>query len=615
VRKWLALAAALPWLAPGASLAQAAAPAASPTALAAPAAPAPPANSALDAALFYQLLIAEIALREGEPGGAYQVLLDAARRSGDEAVFRRAVEVALQARAGEQALAAVRAWRTALPRSTDALRYQLQILNALNRTAETAEPLRALLALAPPGERGGMIAALPRFLQRAEPRQMLALMEEALAPYRDNAATRVPVRVALARGAHAAGDTDRALALAQEAQRLEPDAAGPALLGLEWLAQRPQAEALVTTYLAQPGAETAVRLAYVRVLTGAQRYVEAVAQLEATTAKQPEVPGPWLTLGALHLELKHPQEAEAALLRFVALAEPVVERRAAEARSAPDDAADGPAGARDDAEDGADAPLRPEQALVQAWLMLAQVADQRGDFPAAERWLARIDDPQRALEVQARRAAILARQGQVAQARALIRAAPEKRPQDGRAKLLAEAGVLREVKRWSDAFGVLDEASKRFADDPDLLYEKAMVAEKLDRLDEMERLLRQVIALSPDNAHAHNALGYSLADRGLRLAEARTLIVRALELMPGDPFITDSLGWVEFRLGNRDEALRLLRQAWGARPDPEIGAHLGEVLWTLGRRDEALQVWRDARRRDAANAVLRETLARLKVEL
>jgi Flp pilus assembly protein TadD len=134
-------------------------------------------------------------------------------------------------------------------------------------------------------------------------------------------------------------------------------------------------------------------------------------------------------------------------------------------------------------------------------------------------------------------------------------------------------------------------------------------------MDEMERLLRQVIALKPDHQHAYNALGYSLAERNQRLPEARQLIAKALELAPGDPVIIDSLGWVEFRLGNTQEALRLLQQASAARPDIEIAAHLGEVLWTLGRRDEALRVWREARGRDGGNELLRATLARLKVDL
>ena len=175
--------------------------------------------------------------------------------------------------------------------------------------------------------------------------------------------------------------------------------------------------------------------------------------------------------------------------------------------------------------------------------------------------------------------------------------------------------MLRDVERWREAHELLAQANLRFVDDDRLLYEQAMMAEKIDRLDEMESLLRRVMELKPDNAHAYNALGYSLADRKLRLPEARQLIVRALELAPGDPFITDSLGWVEFRLGNTTEALRLLRQAHDMRPDHEIGAHLGEVLWTLGQREEARRIWRQAQQRDADNSVLRETLLRLNADL
>ena len=175
--------------------------------------------------------------------------------------------------------------------------------------------------------------------------------------------------------------------------------------------------------------------------------------------------------------------------------------------------------------------------------------------------------------------------------------------------------MLRDVRRWADAGKVLADANQLVDKDPDLIYEWAMVEEKLERFDAMERLLRRVIEIKPEHPHAHNALGYSLADRNQRLPEARDLIRKALDLSPGDPFITDSLGWVEYRLGNHAEAIRLLRQAYRARPDTEIGAHLGEVLWSSGQHDEARRIWVEARNRDAANEVLRETLARLKVGL
>jgi len=180
---------------------------------------------------------------------------------------------------------------------------------------------------------------------------------------------------------------------------------------------------------------------------------------------------------------------------------------------------------------------------------------------------------------------------------------------------LAEAQVLRDAKLWRDASDVLAQANKKFPDDVDMIYEQSMMAEKLNRLADMERLLRRVIALKPDHQHAYNALGYSFAERNVRLPEARTLIKKALELSPGEPSITDSLGWVEYRLGNRDEAVRLLREAYRGQPDAEIAAHLGEVLWVTGQTDEARKVWREGRKRDAANDVLRETLARLRVDL
>jgi Flp pilus assembly protein TadD len=131
----------------------------------------------------------------------------------------------------------------------------------------------------------------------------------------------------------------------------------------------------------------------------------------------------------------------------------------------------------------------------------------------------------------------------------------------------------------------------------------------------MEGLLRRVMTLKPEQPNAYNALGYSLADRSTRLPESRELIARALALAPDDPFITDSLGWVEFKLGHTDEALRLLRAAFKSRPDTEIAAHLGEVLWASGKLDEARNIWRSGRERDAGNDVLQETLARLKVDL
>jgi tetratricopeptide (TPR) repeat protein len=365
------------------------------------------------------------------------------------------------------------------------------------------------------------------------------------------------------------------------------------------MAADPAAERLVTSYLGQPDADVAVRLAYVRVLTGAQRYVDAERQLRTATRERPALAAPWLSLAALQLELRLPRDAEQSLQRFLqAGAQPDAGKRAST-----------------DDDDDDEAPSSGDAGRTQAWLMLAQAAEMRGDAKAAAAWLDKIDDPQRALEVQTRRATLLAKQGKVREARAMVQQAPERKAEDARAKLIAESQMLREVKRWPEAHAVLVAANARFPSDTDLLYEQAMMAEKLSNMDEMERTLRRVIELKPDHHHAYNALGYSLAERNQRLPEARELIAKALELAPNDPFITDSLGWVEFRLGNTAEALKHLRRAYASRPDTEIAAHLGEVLWASGQRDEARRVWREGRERDGDNEVLRETLSRLQVRL
>jgi Flp pilus assembly protein TadD len=559
-------------------------------------------NSRLDAPLFYQLLIGEIELTAGEPGEAYQLILDAARRTKDEQLFRRATDIAVQARAGDQALAAVKAWRQAAPESLDALRYEVQLLVPLNRTPETYEPLQTLLKLTPAAQRPDLIAALPRFYTRSSDRALsAALLEQVLAPYLDAPATRVAARTAVGRGWLGALDGAKAMTFAQGAYDAEPASEGPAVLALEMLPGTPAADKIVQGHLAAKPDSNGVRLLYVRSLLGAQRIDEALGQLETLTRLSPQLPQAWFTLGALRLQLRDPARATQALMRYVELVQAMpADPTVAQAASVSADV---------------DAAVSKEDALARGWLLLSQAADLGGDYAGAEAWLAKIDDPGRATEVQLRRASLLARGGHVSEARALVQRLPETTPAEVRTKLLAEAQVLRDAKLWADANTVLAAANGKFPDDVELIYEQSMMAEKLNQLGEMERLLRRVIELKPDYQHAYNALGFSLAERNIRLPEARTLIRKALELSPGEPSITDSLGWVEYRLGNRSEAVRLLRDAYRAQPDAEIAAHLGEVLWVDGQTDEARRVLREGRSRDAANDVLRETLTRLRVDL
>ena len=547
--------------------------------------PSPP-QSALDAPLFYQLLLGELSARGDEPSTGFSLILDAARKTNDPALYQRAVEIAFQSRNGDAALQAARAWKQAQPQSREANRYVLQILLALNRVAESAEPLKTEIALADAKDRAAVIASIPRLYARVSDKKAAAtLVEQALADPLSNATLGTAAWTTVGRMKFAAGDTAGALEAARRGQALNARAEGPALLALELMDPKlPQAEALVRKYMEAPKPLPELRMGYARALLDAQRYPEALQQLQAVTAEKPDMAEAWLVQGTLLVQDNQLVPAEAALKRYVEIAQ---RQRAGEERS---------------------------RGLAQAYLSLAQIAEKRKDYALANSWLDKIDNAQDMVAAQNRRASILARQGRLDEARKLIRALPERAPGDARMKLMAEVNLLREQKQFKAAYDLLAEASAKDPKDVDLMYDQAMLAEKLDNMAEMERLLRQVIALKPDYHHAYNALGYSLADRNIRLTEAKQLVQKALEFAPGDPFISDSLAWVEYRMGNKAEALRILEGAYKQRPDPEIAAHLGEVLWSMGQRDRAQSVWREGLLMTGDNETLQETLKRLKVK-
>jgi tetratricopeptide (TPR) repeat protein len=211
-----------------------------------------------------------------------------------------------------------------------------------------------------------------------------------------------------------------------------------------------------------------------------------------------------------------------------------------------------------------------------------------------------------------RTANAIAKQGKVDEARAFLKRVAAENPDQEVQLLVAEAQLLREANRAKDAFDMLGKALQEDPDQPELLYDFALTAEKLERYDELESNLRKLIQVRPDYAHAYNALGYSYAERNTRLAEARKLVEKALELSPDDYFIVDSLGWVLYRQGDLKGALEQLRRAYDGRPDAEIGAHLGEVLWAMGRTEEANRIWQESLKAGPENETLLRTIKRLR---
>lgn len=551
--------------------------------------PEPVVNSALNAPLFYQLLLGEMNVREGDPGAGYSLILDAARRAKDAQLYQRAVEVALQARSGDAALAAARAWAQELPGSLEADRFVLQILLALNRIGETGPVLRDLIRDTPVAERSDTLNAIPQTFARVQDKALAAsVVREAVTPSLTQSETAAAAWTTVGRMELAQNRNATALEAARQGHSADPASPYPALLALELFERgESNAEPLILRQINASGRrsanDTAVALNYARLLIDLQRNGDARRELASLTTRQPDEAEAWLLLASVQLQDNALAEAKTSVAQFLRLTQGTTDPR-----------------------------MRRLQ--TQAFLMAAQVAEKQGDIAGAGAWLDRIESPEDVIAAQVRRASLLARQGRMAEGRALLRAQPERRPGDARLKLLAEAQLLRDFKAFREAYDVYGEAVKRFPEDPDLLYEQAMVAEKADRMADMERLLRELIRRKPDFHHAYNALGYSLADRNQRLPEAKALIEKALSMAPDDPFIQDSLGWVEFRLGNLPRAIEILSAAYRKRPDAEIAAHLGEALWVAGRRDEARKIWREGLITASDNETLLSTLKRLQVQ-
>lgn len=544
-------------------------------------------NSNLDGELFYETLVGEITAQAGDQVAAYALILDAARKSNSARLYERAVEIAYRARSGEAALQAAQAWARAQPASKEANRYQFQILLGLNKVAETQEPLKRELASMTPAERAVAINLVPRYFARTTDKKLAALVvEKALSPELGNRTTGPAAWAAIGTMRLQADDVNGALEATRRGAALDPESEDVMLLAVALIGPKaPGAKDIARKYLdGKPTAD--VRMAYARSAINSQRYDEAYIQMQLLTAEKPDYSEAWLLRGSLELQDGKLPLAEASLKTFVALNPPPKEATGQQ--------------------------VTMGRGLVQAYLLLSQVAEQGKRLDDAKAYLDQIVSPKDALRVQRRHAAILVRQGKLDLARETIRNVPEQQASDALEKINAEVQLLRDANEYAAAHQMLLQASARYPDDTELVYDLAMMAEKLGQLDEMEKLLRQVIAAKPDYHHAYNALGYSFADRNIRLAEARQLIAQALTFAPDDPFIMDSMAWVEYRSGNTAEAIRLLQGAFQARPDAEIAAHLGEVLWSVGQKDQASAIWKEGVGLNPQNETLRETMRRLR---
>ena len=557
----------------------------SPGSAAPPAAAGRDAGSGLTADVFYRLLLGDVALQRGEKTLAARAYFEAARDTRDPRLARRAAEIALSAGMRGLAQESARLW-SALDPAAERPKQILAALAAGNAGKAPVEgvydsDLKArvekLLAEAATTERGlgDLFLQLNGAFGELDRRQTYELIRDVAKPYPKSAEAHFAVGLAaLLAGQPDNGTDNTALEEIDRALALKPDWERAALLKAEVLGRRKPDEALAYLALfvaANPNARSASGAL-------AQMYVEQHRYAEARTIFQRLWDGDrsareyQFGVAVLTVQMKEWDRAEALFADL---------KRA------------------NYGENGA------------VELYLAQIAEETGRYQEAiERYKA-VPDGERAWLAKLRVAAMMAKQGNMSGARRYVADMPAVTIEQRVQVRQAESQLLRDANDNAGALAVLELALKEHPDSPELLYDAAMVAEKLDRIDVAEQHLRRVVALKPDDAQALNALGYTLVDRTTRYDEGYVLIEKALKLAPNDSFILDSMGWALFRLGRYPEAETYLRRAFKARPDAEIAAHLGEVLWAKGDRAGAQEIWQSQLKTTPDNPVLLETVRRL----
>ncbi len=545
----------------------------------------PDLDTGMTAEMFYRLLLGDVALQRGETSLAARAYYEAAREARDPRIAKRAAEVALTARMRGLAQESAKLW-AALDPSAERPKQILAALAAGTGTGGTEiglevelkarlEKLLSDAAVSPQGT-GEIFLQLNRFFgDTQDRRQIFQLVRELAKPYPKTPEAHFAVALAAFNGGVADpvhGNT--ALDEVDLALELKPDWERAALLKAEILSRRAPEQA--TNFLqpfvrANPDARAAAG-ALAQFYVEQKRYGEARAVFQKLWDSDRNAREFEFGVAVISTQMKDWETAESLFLDL---------KRA----------------------------NYGENGSVE--LYLAQIAEETGRYDVAiERYKA-VPEGERAWLAKLRVAAMLAKQGKLTEARKYLADLPAVTIEQRVQVRQAEAQLLRDSNDNAGAYEVLVQALKEHPDSTDLLYDSAMVAEKLDRIDDAETRLRRIVELKPDDAQSLNALGYTLVDRTARVSEGFVLIERAHKLSPDDPFILDSMGWALFRLGRFGEAEPYLRRAMKERPDAEIAAHLGELLWAKGEHERAQEIWQSQLKITPDHPVLLETVRRL----
>lgn len=533
-------------------------------------APAPRSRTPVEKSLVYRLLVAEMAGRRGQLDVSATHYLAVARETRDPEVVERAVRIAAAADDDAATLEAARLWVEVAPESHEAHRVLAGIYLRARRVEEAVTEMRALFGLlkTTPAQTYSLLVEM---LSRERDQELaLAAMERFVAGQESDPLAQSALASLAARG----GKPERAASILQQVLQSHPDDPGTVLLYAQVLQTQGKAREgidLLAGALARRPGETALRVAHGRLLVADKRYEDAIAEFQRVVDAHPDNGDARHALALLYLQTEKLDEAERHL-------------RSLSVR-----------GARQNT----------------ARFYLGHVAEARGRVDEAISWYGQVEQGDNLVDAQVRLGVLLARQGRLDEARQRLQSVETSNGKDRVRLVLVEAELLVDAGRLQDALTVHDLALQEFPDDADLLYARAMVAEKLDRLDLLEADLRAILSRDPNHVQALNALGFTLADRTDRYQEAHDLIVRALAQRPDDYYIQDSMGWVLFRLGRLPEALEYLRRAAAQSDDVEVAAHLGEVLWASGDEAGARQVWDAVLKREPGNKRITELMRRL----
>ncbi len=518
----------------------------------------------------FQVLLGELALQRGKVDTSLGAYIDLARRSKDPRVLARAIEIATFARQYDLALELAQLWVQLDPESQKAKQNLSTILVLLNRVDELAPQISSLLAQDKENLADNLLRLNRMLTRHTDKKAVQKLIDKLAAPY----AALPEAHYAMATAAVGASDMERALAEAGQALALRPNWEQAALLLAQLQARTTLSQAIGTLngfVGSNPDAKEA-RLMLARLYISEKRYDESRLHFDRLLRDHPDNPDVIYPVAMLALQQGDTQTGKVQLEKLLL-------------------------------------GNFPDKSTIH--FFLGQIEEEQQRPNAALAHYREVSAGEQYVPARARASQILLQQGKADEARKLIQETAGRTPVEKTQLLLAESQLLREAKRFGEAYDLLNSSLRKQPDNIDLLYDAALVAERLGKPDILEKHLKRVLELKPDHAHSLNALGYSWADRNIHLKEAHELISKALALAPEDPFIMDSLGWVLFRQGKTEEALSTLQNAYRLKPDPEIAAHLGEVLWALNRKDDAGRILREAAKKNPDNEVLSATLKKL----